>query len=112
MNDAVNPSALRPSLQPWRAIIPALIFLTPSLAEAGEEEPAILVHLYCSEGCLHCAKACEYMDTIEKRNEDIYLRRHSLTTDQKSWRLFERTVDAFGIAAPDVPLDVIGHQVS
>lgn len=92
----------------------ALAVATPSAgqdrtAPSAREDP-VVVHLFWSETCPHCAKAKAFLDALAGRDSGVTLDAREVLADPVSERAFIALSRHFRVDPPAVPLVVVGER--
>lgn len=81
-----------------------LAFARPGMAQE------VTVHFFWQEGCPHCKSARDVLSEMHQADPATVVEAIELGVSSHGNTLFERTVTAFGIDRPAVPLVVIGER--
>lgn len=102
---------------PLSALIVALLLALAALlpapaarAQSPESPPPAVIYLFWSDTCSHCAKARRFLEDVTASDSRLQLRSHEVSASAETEQLFLRTVAAYGIEVPAVPLVLIGER--
>ena len=86
-----------------------LFMITPFVINAQEE---VDIYLFWGDGCPHCAHEKEFLNELEKEDENLNVHLYEVWNDEDNAELMEQVKTSFGIeATSSVPFTVIGNQV-
>lgn len=71
----------------------------------------IVVHVFHTATCPHCARALRFLDALAARDDDVTIERIDIADSEANARAFETASRLAGIDQPAVPLILVGHQV-
>lgn len=89
-------------------LLAACLLVPASSRPAGAQE--VTVHLFWQEGCPYCSRARAALSEMRKTDRALVIDAIELGPSARNNALFGRTVAAFGIDRPAVPLVVIGDR--
>jgi glutaredoxin len=94
------------------AIITTLLPLTQySSAEENDRDQAIQIHFFYGDGCPHCEKEKEFLETLDQQfTENIEINEYEVYYNQEDIDVFTEATKQLGIQVAGVPLTIIGDQ--
>jgi len=93
-----------------RLVFPAILISTFLLVFANASSKNITVYYFVAEGCEHCARAENYINTIKTRYPEIVFKRFDVFNNDTNIELFIALAEGFNITeeAREVPTVFIG----
>ena len=84
----------------------ALILLLPISVKAKEK---VNLYLFHSETCVHCQAEVKYLETLEKKYDNLKVHLYEVDRNKDNMKLMLNVKEKLGIESPNVPFTVIGN---
>ena len=92
------------------SIFLVLSLISPVLAETLQEEEVVL-HFFYGQGCPHCSKGLEFLDSLENKYSLLRIEKHETYSNQNERELFEKMTSAFGEKIEGVPTTFVDNKI-
>lgn len=76
----------------------------------AQEQHTVQIHLFYGEGCPHCEKEKEFLQSIKEEYPQIEIYEYEVYYNRDNQTLFTQVIDYFDIDIAGVPILVIGDQ--
>ena len=83
--------------------------VSPGLARA-EDSANVVVHVFWSEGCPHCAKERAFLNTFASSSPLVSIQEYEITRSRENGELLDRVGRALGADVSGVPFTVVGNR--
>jgi len=86
-----------------------IILLFPLVVNAKDNK--VTLYLFHGDGCPHCAAEIEYLNSIEKKYDNLEIVKYEVWYNEDNSKFLQEVYEAYGITRNGVPTTVIGNTI-
>ena len=86
-----------------------IILLFPLVVNAKDNK--VTLYLFHGDGCPHCAAEIEYLNSIEKKYDNLEIVKYEVWYNEDNSKFLQEVYEAYGVTRNGVPTTVIGNTI-
>ena len=86
-----------------------IILLFPIVVNAKDNK--VTLYLFHGDGCPHCAAEIEYLNSIEKKYDNLEIVKYEVWYNEDNSKFLQEVYEAYGVTRNGVPTTVIGNTI-